>query len=848
MATPINLHGMDIYFAANATGTGTFPNGYCANGETPVVAVNYPSGPAVFYTKHRISPSETADKLRGGCVFDPANPKVQGLDNRTTQTYSTSDHQVYPPSPVIGDDEPPFTQVMGPLPGQCMVMWYYRGRVITNAPGDKAARRGLGIAIIIVVNAPTVPANMLRPCLFHQAIKPITTTSVINFAALPIHTIPAGAVEPDWDAEKDRMKYPVIDWGTNGAGVLAQNFEYISPTATQDAFMAYSGFAMQTVALGALSNSASRQLLIIRLCEFAQDIQWHVDYRDANGNPSDLYFARGGHGSGRAGVRFLASYWLSKPAMRLRPPAILYDGRLVPFFTDDGICRIGPPRLTPDEYGNTYPDGWPYYGEDHGPGTNAAIGGKSYEAWTANHMVRDYDGEREPWWADSLHAKIQSVTGDVIKIEKWFKPSQSSVVPAFIPIASQIGYDSSDSTPPNMALRHGYFLDPLTDTGVQNHPRTVQGTFYNSGTKELTVKNANQILNGVGGLPFVRTPAAGSVMEWSVGGLYLLDSNPARMLTCLNIVLAGKVADWNFGWGTDSAHPADSEGAMFFYAARWIDENAEIAPKSRFIWNYVNYNVTGKLWADANSNWASKFYETYAAVIWPQPGPGPYVQKRVNFNGTTYFTKIANTTGLVDGPQGTLSLWFDIANPDGAHASIVNLATCVQLLRGSDNKLRVLLYNSANLIVWDSKTTALHRIADGLTHIALAWNLTGPTPVAHMAVNGVLLTTVAGRTDAVAPTAGNVNYGQSTTLMGFGAVPSGGAYGYSGQLGDLYFDTTFLDLSVATNLKKLIDAGQPVRPVSFGKIYFGDDMVAADWNLNNGKGSITGWTRTGAVT
>jgi hypothetical protein len=388
---------------------------------------------------------------------------------------------------------------------------------------------------------------------------------------------------------------------------------------------------------------------------------------------------------------------------------------------------------------------------------------------------------------------------------------------------------------------------------------------YDRQNKVLSVRNEKQVNEAKGvtheistGQAFVIPPSPGDVFEWYNGGAYILNANPSRNLTCLNIVLAGKVDDWNAGWeqsinGSEPL-PLGSKGAMFYYTSRWINEGAKYAPETRFIYDYSNYNVNGKLWGDAKSNWASLFYAAYAKAIWPQQGiqtHESYVQRRVVFDGTTRFTRSACARDFVDGPQGTFSVWLDFANADNTTARIINLATCFQVLRGSDNRLRALLYNNAlprNQIVWDAKTNARYRTAAGLIHIALAWDLSAAAPIAQIAIDGKLLEAGKDYTEAVTPTAAHVNYGQSIgKIMGFGALPSGAAAtdGFKGEMGDLFFDTTFLDLSVPGNLQKFIEGGQPVRPQNFGTIFFGDDMSAADWNVGGGKGSVTGWLRTG---
>jgi len=122
------------------------------------------------------------------------------------------------------------------------------------------------------------------------------------------------------------------------------------------------------------------------------------------------------------------------------------------------------------------------------------------------------------------------------------------------------------------------------------------------------------------------------------------------------------------------------------------------------------------------------------------------------------------------------------------------------------------------------------------------------TPTVQVYVNGV----AAAHTDTVSPVAGTVDYnrGVETGILAIGA----GTSKFSGQIGDFWFDNTFVDLS--TNISKFYSAG----PVFLGatgqlptgstpKIFFGDTMNAAAWNVGNGLGTITAWTwgASGAV-
>lgn len=211
----------------------------------------------------------------------------------------------------------------------------------------------------------------------------------------------------------------------------------------------------------------------------------------------------------------------------------------------------------------------------------------------------------------------------------------------------------------------------------------------------------------------------------------------------------------------------------------------------------INYGKGGiasgsALYGLGGSNSGSKVYTTEIAAADPDTS-----WTQVIFDGTNdYLSTGAPLTGLADGPTGTVA--FRVASgADGTWKNILRLTgDRFKLLQSTSNSYSLEVYNSAATKILYMLTSAVV-VTDGMTTVLMSWDLTtAAAELCHQCINDVC------NTDFVTKVAGNVDY---STTTGVGAFASDtGVTLYNGNAEFLWFDDTYIDLSVSTNRDKFL--------------------------------------------
>ncbi len=172
--------------------------------------------------------------------------------------------------------------------------------------------------------------------------------SQINYAALPAHALPNGAIEPDWDA-KSLHKYPTWRFGDRN------NAAAIGPVRTQTEYPGDQAVFTPMVVAGCCLNIARRNELIERVVRDGLEAHAGTAFAPTN----SAYSAVGGFGMGGKILRYFAGVLLNDAAMKAAPPLINFNsdgtGPQMPFFAED-CSTLWSVRKTGDvaDAGGTY--------------------------------------------------------------------------------------------------------------------------------------------------------------------------------------------------------------------------------------------------------------------------------------------------------------------------------------------------------------------------------------------------------------------------------------------------------------------------------------------------------------
>jgi len=220
-----------------------------------------------------------------------------------------------------------------------------------------------------------------------------------------------------------------------------------------------------------------------------------------------------------------------------------------------------------------------------------------------------------------------------------------------------------------------------------------------------------------------------------------------------------------------------------------------------------------------------------------------YDAHAVNFDGNDDLERGADLTGIADGKTGTVSLWFKTGT-DGVSKNIIATSATSRFLVNIDasNKINMIARNAAGTIILRFVTTPTYLAASGWHHLLASWDLATTT-------GQLYVTDVAPALGTNTRTNDTIDYTEGAFVIG--ATPA--AVGrYNGDLADLWFHTSHIDLSVEANRRLFISAaGKPVNLGADGSTPLGVQPLVflsgatASWHTNKGTGG--GFTLTGAL-
>ena len=222
----------------------------------------------------------------------------------------------------------------------------------------------------------------------------------------------------------------------------------------------------------------------------------------------------------------------------------------------------------------------------------------------------------------------------------------------------------------------------------------------------------------------------------------------------------------------------------------------------------------------------------------------------VNFDGTNdYLNRGADLTGTADGKQLTFSGWVKVAINSTIlrvmGAAVSGSARFLVNRQGANSNVRIVGNNAAGTTILDILSTANSLvIASGWVHILGSVDLSD-TGKRWLYINDVsdLATVTTYTNDTIDFTATEWNVGANST---------GGAK-FNGDMAEIWFHPTYIDLSVETNRRKFIT---PILTPSYlglsGEGPTGSPPLVYlsgptdTWHLNKGSGG--GFTENGALT
>lgn len=187
-----------------------------------------------------------------------------------------------------------------------------------------------------------------------------------------------------------------------------------------------------------------------------------------------------------------------------------------------------------------------------------------------------------------------------------------------------------------------------------------------------------------------------------------------------------------------------------------------------------------------------------------------------DFDGSSnYLTRGADLTGVSDGPLGAMSLWFRLDGGDGSQLRLwtndQNDGYCTAY-RGTDNKLRVDLYDSTAALNLKFGSTGTYLAGATWHHVCASWNtnFSAGNKLYKMIVDGVDVTA----TVADASNAFDIAYVSATTNFGMYGGTTGNNK-FNGCIAETWFAPgQYIDFSVAANVQKFRTVSG--RPANLG--------------------------------
>lgn len=263
-------------------------------------------------------------------------------------------------------------------------------------------------------------------------------------------------------------------------------------------------------------------------------------------------------------------------------------------------------------------------------------------------------------------------------------------------------------------------------------------------------------------------------------------------------------------------------------------------PDSPEYWDQGAGTVQNCLPTLASPNYSSQNSIVLTAI--GQPNAGPYQANATQFANSPHLTRTGNLSGIAAGQTGTLSFWIRVdANLGPQEILGIVGGSSPFNVQWIDNKFIIFAKNSASINILAIATSAAYSPGTTWLNVLASWNLaTGATNLYINNVSDNVVTTATNDTIDYAGAGNNCYVGsQNTNLL------------MDGALSELWFDTSFIDLSVAGNRAKFISGGYPVNLGSTGQTPTGSSPLlylknpASTFYTNSGTGG--NFTVTGSL-
>lgn len=181
-----------------------------------------------------------------------------------------------------------------------------------------------------------------------------------------------------------------------------------------------------------------------------------------------------------------------------------------------------------------------------------------------------------------------------------------------------------------------------------------------------------------------------------------------------------------------------------------------------------------------------------------------------DFDGTNDFaTRGADLTGIADGKAGVVSLWFRLDGGDGAQQALMannttGVASTFFVNRTVGNAIQILGRNAAATLILNVISSATYTTDAAWKHLLIAWDLAAGTGLIYVDDANVKSGAGTQTNDTIDYTLGNFSIGATTN----------GSQKLNGCLSEVFFHTSFIDISVEANRRKFRTAGG--KPADLG--------------------------------
>jgi len=226
---------------------------------------------------------------------------------------------------------------------------------------------------------------------------------------------------------------------------------------------------------------------------------------------------------------------------------------------------------------------------------------------------------------------------------------------------------------------------------------------------------------------------------------------------------------------------------------------------------------------------------------------GGFPVNAIRFNrGDTYIQKSSALTGAVDGAKFLCSFWFNFKGANDLFSTVFSQLDQNWLIRRNSGNVwdcRGKTPADASAFTINGTTVFTTTTNPGWHHLLVAGDLAAGDPKVQIYIDDV-------SEASITPSVGTIDFTDAEWEGGRDAA--GNTNGIDGEIAELWFTTTFLDLDTEANRRKFINAaGKPVDLGSDGSTptgvkplaFFSGDTDA--WHTNKGSGG--GFTEFGTL-